>query len=110
MKKILCLLSLSLLGQAHAAGYFRSGSDLEALSVVLASMKHTHKASFAKGYVSGVADATLGSAWCPDALTTEEQTCRIVADFIRTHPGAMKLNAATIVVEALAADSPCEKK
>lgn len=110
MKKLLCLVSLTVLSQAHAAGYFRSGTDLEELEVVLASMGHVGKALFAKGYVSGVADATSGQSWCPISRTTEDQLYRSIADFITAHPKTMNRSAATIVVDALAAEFPCDKK
>lgn len=110
MKKVLCLLLFLFAGQVQATGYFRSGSDLEELDVILAPLEHVGKATFAKGYVAGVADATIGTTWCPNASVTEEQIFHAVSKFMATHSESLNRSAATIVGDALAADYPCDKK
>jgi hypothetical protein len=110
MKKLLVLLALLNLSSAQATGFFRSGSDLGALGVTLAPRFHDESASFAKGYVAGVADTTISRTWCPKSQVTEEQINQIVANFIAGHPETQKRNAATIVTEALSTEFPCEKE
>lgn len=110
MKNSFFILSLMLFTQAHAAGYFRSGDDLDELAKALASMGHVDKALFAKGYVAGVADATSGMSWCPTAQATEEQLYYAVAAYMKAHPESLKRGAAGIVGDALASEFPCGKK
>ncbi|MCK9388701.1 MAG: hypothetical protein M0Q22_09980 [Sulfuritalea sp.] len=109
--KILFFLSLFMtLGQAQAAGYFRSGGDLEELVTSLASKLHVDKPTFAKGYVAGVADATFGVSWCPKSQVTEERIFQTVSQFIKSHPDYLNQRAASVVGDALATEFPCNKK
>ena len=110
MKPMILLVSCLLLGQTQAASFFRSGEDLGDLGAPLATQLHADKQAFAMGYVAGTADATSGVTWCPGGAVTEDRIYFAVGRFMRTHPGSLKRNAATIVSEALAADFPCGKK
>ena len=110
MKKLLFLLSFMTLGQAQAAGYFRSGGDLEELGTSLASKLHVDKPTFAKGYVAGVADATFGTAWCPNSDVTEDRIFQSVSEFIKSHRDYVNRRGAAVVGDALAAEFPCSKK
>jgi hypothetical protein len=110
MKRLLFLLSFVTLGQAHAAGYFRSGGDLEELGASLASMLHVDKPTFAKAYVAGVADATFGVSWCPKSQVTEERILQTVSQFMKSHPDYVNQRAAAVVGDALATEFPCDKK
>lgn len=110
MNKMLCLMICIILGQAQAAGFFRNGDDLEDFGVVIGVRVHTEKRAFANGYVSGVADATVGQSWCPGSQVTEEAIYHTVAKFIQAHPESLRHSAAAIVGEALMTEFPCEKK
>lgn len=110
MKKRFFLLLIMTLGQAQAAGYFRSGDDLEELGASLASKLHLDKPTFAKGYVAGVADATFGVSWCPNSKVTEDRIFQTVSQFMKSHPSYLNQRAATVVGDALAAEFPCDKK
>jgi hypothetical protein len=110
MKKLLFLLSLVISGQAQAAGYFRSGGDLEELGASLASRLQVDKPTFAKGYVAGVADATFGVSWCPKSQVTEERIFQSVSQFMKSHPNYVNQRAAAVVGNALATEFPCNKK
>lgn len=110
MKKIFFLLTLMFLGQAQAAGSFRSVSDLEELGASLAPKLHGDKPTFAKGYVAGVADATFGVSWCPNSQVTEDQIFKAITQFMKSHPESLNRGAAIIVGDALSADYPCDKK
>jgi hypothetical protein len=110
MKRGFFLLSLLMLGQAHAAGYFRNGGDLEELGTSVASRLHVDKPTFAKGYVAGVADATFGVSWCPKSKVTEEHIFQTLTQFMQSHPDYVTQRAATVVGDALAAEFPCDKK
>lgn len=110
MKRLLFLLSFMTLGQVHAAGYFRSGDDLDELGTSLASRLHVDKPTFAKGYVAGVADATFAVSWCPSSQVTEDRIFQTVSQFMKSHPDYVNQHAATVVGNALAAEFPCNKK
>jgi len=110
MKSFLFFLSFMALGHAQAAGYFRSGGDLEELGTSLASKLHVDKPTFAKGYVAGVADATFGVSWCPNDVVTEDRIFHTVSQFMKSHPDYVNQRAATVVGDALAAEFPCKKK
>jgi hypothetical protein len=110
MKKLFFLLSFMTLGQAQATGYFRSGGDLEELGASLASKLNVDKPTFAKGYVAGVAEATLGVSWCPKSQVTEERIFQTVSQFMKSHPDYVNQRATAVVGDALAAEFPCGKK
>ena len=110
MKRLLFLLSFMALGQAQAAGYFRSGGDLEELGTNLASKLNVDKPTFAKGYVAGVADATFGISWCPNSQVTEDRIFQAVSQFMKSHPDYVNQRAAAVVGNALVAEFPCNKK
>lgn len=108
MKITLCLLLCLLFSPAYATGYYRD--ELEELDAALASKLHVDKLSFAKGFVTGAANATAGVTWCPNADVTEEQIFQVVARFMRDHPESRKRSAANMVGDALAAAFPCNKE
>jgi hypothetical protein len=108
MKTALCVLSGFLFSQEYASGYYRE--ELEELDAALTSKLHVDKLSFAKGFVSGVADATAGVTWCPNADVTKEQIFQVVAKFMVAHPESRKNGAADVVDDALAAAFPCKKE
>lgn len=108
MKTTLCLLSCLLVGQAYATGYYRE--ELEELDGALASKLHVDKLSFAKGFVTGVANATAGVTWCPSADVTEERIFQVVANFMLAHPESREHKSANMVGDALAAAFPCKKE
>ncbi len=107
MKITFCLLFCLLISQAYATGYYRD--ELEELDAALASKLHVDKLSFAKGFVTGVTNATAGETWCPNADVTEEQIFQVVAKFMLDHPESRKRIAAIMVGDALAAAFPCKK-
>jgi hypothetical protein len=104
----LCLLSCLLFGQAYATGYYHE--VLDELNADLASKLDVDKLSFAKGFVSGAADATAGVTWCPNADVTTEQIFQVVTKFMAGHPESRKDKAAAVVGDALAAAFPCRKE
>ena len=108
MKTTLYLLSCLLVSQAYATGFYRE--ELEDLNAALASKLHVDKLSFAKGFVTGVANATAGVTWCPSADVTEEQIFQVVAKFMIGHPESQERRAANMVGDALAAAFPCKKE
>jgi hypothetical protein len=97
-----------LFGQAYATGYYHE--VLDELNADLASKLDVDKLSFAKGFVSGVADATAGVIWCPNADVTKEQIFQVVTKFMAGHPESRKDKAAAVVGDALAAAFPCRKE
>lgn len=110
MKKLLILLSFLTIGQAWATGFYRYDADLEELGATVASRLHGGKATFAKGYVAGVADATFKVSWCPKSQVTEEYIFQTVNDYIQAKPDRLNQRAVTVVTDALAAVFPCNKK
>lgn len=108
MRTTLCLLSCLLYSQAYASGYYHE--ELDELDAALASKLHVDKLSFAKGFVSGAADATAGVTWCPNADVTKEQIFQVVTKFMAGHPESRKDKAAAVVGDALAAAFPCRKE
>ena len=110
VKAMIFLLSWMLLGQAQAAGYYRSDGDLEELSAILTTRFHVDKPAFTQGYVVGAADATAGISWCPTPQTSEDQIYHAVAKFMRDHPEVMNRSAAAGVSAALKTEFPCGKK
>jgi hypothetical protein len=97
-----------LFGQAYATGYYHE--VLDELNADLASKLDVDKLSFAKGFVSGAADATAGVTWCPNADVTKEEIFQVVTKFMAGHPESRKDKAAAVVGDALAAAFPCRKE
>ena len=108
MKTVLCLLSCLLFSPAYATGYYHE--ELDELDAALTSKLHVDKLSFAKGFVTGAADATAGVTWCPNADVTKEQIFQVVAKFMVVHPESRKHRAADVVRDALMEAFPCKKE
>lgn len=61
------------------------------------------------GYVSGVADAVQGTAWCTHPHVTQGEVFGIVKKYINDHPERLHLWASDIIESALRQDLPCSK-
>jgi hypothetical protein len=69
------------------------------------------KASFANGYIMGVADATSTTQWCPPAGVNPSQLAAVVNKYLTDHPEAWKQSGDDIVRKAirLAFPAPCRR-
>ncbi len=110
MKKLLTLSSFLIISQAWATGFYRYDADLEELGASVASRLRGDRPTFAKGYVTGVADATFSVSWCPKSEVTEEYIFQTVNQYIQANPDRLNQRAATVVTDALAAVFPCHKR
>jgi hypothetical protein len=61
------------------------------------------------GYVSGVALATLQTAWCPSSAFSTVQISAIVAKYVRENPARWSDLSQKIVRTALAQAFPCKR-
>lgn len=90
-------------GAAHAE--FKDGNKL--LSQIQSSGAEY---GIALGYVTGVADATVGIYHCPPPNITAGQVTDMVKLHLEQHPDKRHLSADTHVVYVLKSAWPCPKK
>ena len=105
------LLAMSFSAAVQATSFVHSTDVLEELRLTYDRNDPAEKAAYYRGYVAGVADSTYGSAWCPPARVSAEQTHAIVSKYIQGNP-AMPGNrdAVEIVRTALGESFPCRMK
>lgn len=64
----------------------------------------------AVGYVMGVADAELGTLWCPPANVTVRQVFDMTKQFLEAVPEKRHENASAFVIAAVRTNFPCKPK
>lgn len=110
MKRLLyglCPLLLLASTAVQGTGYFSRPDSLDPLHLAYDGGDPDTRAAYYSGYVAGVADSTLGSAWCPTARISARQVNEIVARHLNEHKAAPDGNAEVTVLAALAASFPC---
>lgn len=64
--------------------------------------------SMARGYVSGIADATNGKTHCSNGNVPASQTAAIIQKFLSNHPELWHVRAADLIEQALTEAFPCK--
>ena len=67
-----------------------------------------YSSGYFDGYVSGIAEISVFTFWCPPDNVNLGQTARITANYLRAHPEYLHKDAYSLVVDALRAPFPCK--
>lgn len=86
-----------------------TGVDLKKYLIEFNSSSNTPWGPYAVGYVLGVADAMTGILVCSPRATNKELTSVVLA-YLFSNSDKLEKNADVLVVSALSAKWPCEKK
>ena len=68
-----------------------------------------YRGGFFDGYVTGVADTSIGKDFCPSPDVTAGQLPKIAAKYLKDHPERLHLDASRLVIDSLRAAFPCRR-
>ena len=109
----LSLAFLVALSPQLATAEFKSGQDIQAgLQKVFKDptpADELFEASFAFGYVVGVADANTNVTICMPTGVTQGQVAQIVFKYLNANPEKLNFSADSLVVKSLSAVWSCKK-
>lgn len=60
------------------------------------------------GYVTGFADATNGSVYCPGKMVTRGQVASVVGKFLGNNPEVRDMSAQVLLFKSLSSAFPCK--
>ena len=94
-------------GSALAAGFFHYADPLQDMRLAYDQNSRDSKAAYFQGYVSGIAESTRNTVWCPTTQVDKDDVTRQVSKYIRAHPGSTGKTSTEIIRSALAENFPC---
>ncbi|CAK0763527.1 hypothetical protein CCP3SC1_30064 [Gammaproteobacteria bacterium] len=104
------LFSVFLANPVQATSYYHRADALDKLRIAYDRNDPEIKAAYFRGYVTGIADNTHGSTWCPPSNVNAERIYGIVSKYMKEHLATVNEDAVAVVIAALGESFPCRNK